>query len=145
MSDELNWPETDDGDLLEALNRFGAAAAISLCEDILVPRALTIIGEAPYWTFVGEPQWAKLSVEDKVATLSWPEAATYYDSTTIETRSKSFDVALLFRSAADIKDWKVEQRRLYDAAQVKQQAQRVADAEAKERQVLAALKAKYGA
>lgn len=144
MADVLNWPETDDADVLEALNAYDAEMAIYIHDAILVPRAISIARGAPYWTSVREPEWARLNIEDGKATLSWPDVYTNYDVADVEVERVSFDAALLFQSAEEVSAWKAEQMRLYEEKRAKQASADRASLEVRERQALAALLAKYG-
>jgi hypothetical protein len=73
--------------------------------------------------------------------------AGYYDSCSIETQSVTFPAELLLMSIDEIRVWKIEERKKYDAEQ-KAKREREAREQAEQRtilelQTLAALKAKY--
>jgi hypothetical protein len=111
--------------------------------DALVARAIAIVDKAPFWRYVGEPSFARLTVDGDTATLMWPEAETYYDSTTIQACHVSFASALLTLSGREFDEWKAEEMRLHQRKERERKAQEIAEREQSERAALAALKAKY--
>lgn len=111
--------------------------------DALVDRALSIVREAPYWCFVGEPTYARLHIDGATATLVWPETDSSYDGCTIESSQQPFDAKLLLLSDDELAKWKVEQRAIYDREQAAKAVQQANDREAHERAVFEALKAKF--
>jgi hypothetical protein len=114
----------------------------------ILDRAKLITGDAPFW-MICDDDFAEILIDGESACLRWPEAHSgYYDSCSIEVQSCTFPSALLLMSIDEIKAWKVEQRKLYDAEQKEKKEreaqQRAADQTANELRTLAALKAKYG-
>jgi hypothetical protein len=121
-----------------------AACEVMAAYDELVARALAVVDEAPYWTYVSNECHAKLAVSDGLAVLTWPEEETCWDNTTIETRSVSFPLEFLTMPEGELRAWKKEQLRQYNLEKRRREAQRKAEVELKERAALAALQAKYG-
>lgn len=116
--------------------------------DELITRARLILGGAPYFSYIPEEQYVRLSVEDDTAVLVWPESHSgYYDSCSIEEQSKDFPVELLQMSQQEIAIWSAEQKRLYDERErVKtEEARKRAAEQARQTELhlLASLKAKY--
>jgi parvulin-like peptidyl-prolyl isomerase len=116
--------------------------------DELIARARLILSEAPYFTYIPEEQYVRLSIEDDMAVLVWPESHSgYYDSCSIEEQSKDFPLELLRMTTAEITIWSAKQRHIYDENQ-KVEAARQAKVRAEQTRrnelaALAALKAKY--
>lgn len=118
--------------------------------DQILGRAKLITGNAPFFMYVGEPEYAKLVIDGETAELFWPESESgYYNSCSIERQRVQFPSELLLMSVEEIATWKADQRRIYDAEQkaknVRETKQRAEHQTAMELQTLAALKAKYGA
>ena len=115
----------------------------------LVEKAKIITKGAPFWmTAAAEFSELDVDLENKSATLSWPETHSgYYDSCSIERQTCTFPLALLLASESDLTAWKVEQKRIYDekqAAYRKRHAENEAIArERNERLLYHKLKAKY--
>jgi hypothetical protein len=103
--------------------------------DALVARAIAIVDKAPFWRYVGEPSFARLTVDGDTATLMWPEA--------IQACHVSFASALLTLSGREFDEWKAEEMRLHQRKERERKAQEIAEREQSERAALAALKAKY--
>jgi|SRR6185503_2763731 len=116
--------------------------------DQILERAMLITGDAPFFMYVGEREYAKLIIDGETATLFWPESESgYYNSCSIECQSVNFPSELLLMSVEEIATWKVKQREQYDAKE-KAKAEAAArtreiQKKALELQTLAALKAKY--
>ena len=109
----------------------------------LIGRALDVVADAPYWSYVGEPGFAHLTIEDDEAVLTWPESESYYDSTSTRTESRRFPVKLLFLSSHDFAAWKLREDEAYRECEKERVAAVAANRGAEERRLLAALKAKY--
>jgi hypothetical protein len=115
----------------------------------ILERAKLITGDAPFFMYCDD-DFAEILIDGESACLRWPEAHSgYYDSCSIEVQSCSFPSALLLMSVEEIKTWKIEQRKIYDAEQKakkeREARERAANQTAQELHTLAALKAKYGA
>lgn len=114
----------------------------------ILERAISIVADAPFFTYVCEKDHASIVIDGETAILFWPEANSgYYNSCSIEAQSRSFPAVLLLMNAEQIAAWKIEERAKYDAEQkAKKERQAAADAirrEQNEREVYAALKAKF--
>jgi len=110
----------------------------------LLNRALVIVVDAPHWSYVGEPRYARLTIDGDEATLIWPEIESDgYGWSGIEPRSVTFESRLLFVGKAELAIWKQDKRAEYDAKQRLNAADAAAARERQERATLAALKAKY--
>jgi len=110
----------------------------------LQTRALEIVGKAPYWKFISEPEHATLDINDDEASLTWPESVGGWEGEHhIEWELATFPSSLLFLDADAFAAWKEHEHAEYKKREAAQQAQRKANAEAKERRVLAALQQKY--
>lgn len=108
----------------------------------LMNRAVAIVSGAPYWEGP-DGEYAHVTINGDVATLSWPEAESNYDSCSLEGYSFAFPAALLFMDDTRFDEWKAEQ-----VAEAKRQseARQRAYQEMKRQEelaTLAALKAKY--
>ena len=122
-----------------------AEAAIDLY-GALVARAVRVVAGAPFWKYVSESEsgFACLSIEGETATLVWPEASGGLDEgSSIEPESCSFPVALLFISDDELAAWRAEQRTIYERVEQARLTVIASATEARERAVLAQLKAKY--
>jgi hypothetical protein len=116
--------------------------------DDLVARALAIVKAAPMHGYVEQEDYARLGINDQGVYLFWPETERDYGYDRIVMRnSNCFDPALLLLSPEEFEKWKAEEKRIYDErlkAEAKQKAaQNALDRERRERETLAALKAKY--
>lgn len=112
----------------------------------LIVRAMEIIKGAPYWAYVYEERYVRLDIhDDNSASLKWPRVTTEWDAAVIEHESCYFPASLLFLTDDDLKAWKEEQKAIYDKEQDAKQRATIEASEKRERLVLAALQAKYGA
>jgi hypothetical protein len=111
--------------------------------DRLLVKALSIVEKAPYWAHVWDTGWAKLAVNNGAAILSWPTAESDYDSCTIERHTAEFPVAMLLWDEEQIKEWKKQQKKIYEEKERMCQAARVQQREQQERALFEALKRKY--
>lgn len=111
--------------------------------DELVARALEVVEGAPYWAYVDQPRYGRLSISKDLATITWPEADTSYDVCLIEVQEVSFPAGLLTIERAELEAWKAEQNAEYDRKQMAIQRAHAEAVKQQEMAVLAALKAKY--
>lgn len=110
----------------------------------MLKRAFAVVADAPYWTFIGNPEFARLDIDGQHAILRWPVDEMCYDSSSIETRSVAFPVQMLSWSDAEVTAWKEEQQTIYKMEVERKRRQAVEAQERKERDTYLALKAKYG-
>lgn len=123
-------------------------AAVSVVDE-LIERAKMILSDAPYFTYIPEEKYVRLSVDGEIAKLVWPESHSgYYDSCSIEEQSKEFPAELLLMERAEIELWGTEQKRIYDEnARINREHQEKVRAERQRREelrILAELQEKYG-
>ena len=111
--------------------------------DALVARAIDVVDKAPYWKYISEPKFARLSVDGDEAVLIWPDTETDYDWTRITEQAVQFDARLLRLPDDELTAWKAEQMRLYEQGKKEREEAARAEREESERRTLAALKAKY--
>lgn len=110
----------------------------------LVSRALEVVDQAPYWAYVDEPDYARLTIDGETATLIWPHDEMEYDMSTITCEHKCFEARLLFISDEELRAWKEEQLRLYREQQEQRNREAVAQREAAERAMYENLKKRFG-
>lgn len=125
------------------VTREDADRALEVVAKLLV-RANEIVESPPYWKGVYTEDCCKLTIEGDTANLTWWEASSYYDSCTMEAETCEFPANLLFLGEQEFSYWKAEEKRIYNAQQVRRQQENLAAQEAKERAAYEALKAKYG-
>jgi hypothetical protein len=112
--------------------------------DALLKRAADILNdEGPPWGYIGSSEFLRISFDGDDAVILEPEASSYYDSTTIETKEHRFPAALLFMADDELAAWKKRAKAEYDAQQAEQLRQRIAAQEATERRTFEALRAKF--
>jgi hypothetical protein len=120
------------------------AEAIINAYDELVDKAVAILaGEGPPWGCIAEPQFAHLTLDGDIATITEPRVSTFYDSTCVEPEETTFPAELLFMSENELAEWKRLEKIKYEKDQAEKRAARLRENEAAERRALAALKAKY--
>lgn len=121
-----------------------SAASALEAVDALRARALVVVADAPYWKYVSEPEWARVSLHGETAVLHLCKAEVDWDSPSFETEEIKFPSVLLFISDGDLAVWKEEHQRAYDQQQAQRTATARAAKEAEERAAYEALKRKFG-
>lgn len=116
--------------------------------DDLLKKAFYIVenaprwGGTPYWQF--DSQFARLNIDDDVATIRWPESVGGYEGEhSIEEQTFSFDTDMLTWSMEEIKAWHRSEARQAKKDKQLREAQAKANREASERATFEALKAKF--
>lgn len=98
-----------------------------------VARAKDAVSGAPYWKFIDNEEFARLGVEDDVATLTWLDISSgYYGSWETDSCSISFPASILALSDEDFAAWKAEEDAKYKREKMeREQAEKAAAAAAK--------------
>lgn len=77
--------------------REDAISAIALY-DAIVERCVSILGGPPYWTSIFDAEYARISIKDDKATITWPEADSGWEQCYIDRKECSIPLGLLFIS-----------------------------------------------
>lgn len=126
--------------------------AKDICEryDAMVAKAIEVVhGGPPYWGFVYNQEWPRLSVDGDTATLRWCIEGIEYGAPDLGSEECSFPVRLLLIPAPELAAWKAKEAAKYVREQGAKKARDTHDAavfkEDHERSEYARLKAKYEA